>query len=87
MPVGVGPSGGGLSRRWASSRQLVNQIGDQPGPAGLVPGTEAAAGIAIKIFMKQYQIAEHWVILEQRAVVEDRPLAILIALKQPDQPL
>jgi hypothetical protein len=40
------------------------EFGDETGPAGLMGGTEACAGVAVKILMKQQVVAEVRIVLE-----------------------
>ncbi len=65
---------------------LLQQLGHQAGPAGLVAGAEAAAGVAVEVLVEQEVIAEVGVVLEQLDVAEDRPAPVGVAQEEPRQP-
>src|ERR1700722_5989846 len=44
---------------------LLDQLGDQAGPAGLVTRAEAGAIVCMEIFIEQEQISPVWIALEQ----------------------
>ena len=46
----------------------MQQLRDQSGPAGLMRGADAAAGVAVKIFVEQHVIAEVRVVLLARVL-------------------
>lgn len=66
---------------------LLNQFCDQGGPAGLMACTDAGAVVAVKIFVKQDEIAPVIITLEFFRPAEDRPAAGLVAQKNPRQTL
>ena len=55
---------------------LLDQLGDQAGPPGLVAGAEAGAGVAIEIFVEQDEVAPVRIGLELLAIAVDRPAAL-----------
>ena len=56
----------------------LQQLCDQSGPAGLVSGADAAAGVAVKILVEQDVIAEVLVVLQAWVLREDGSLAVLV---------
>ena len=48
-------------------------------------GTQAAAGVAVKILIKQHIVAESGIFLLDPRVAEHRPVALLVAQKDPAQ--
>jgi len=53
--------------------QANQDLCDQSSPAGLVAGSAATAGVAVKIFMEGNQIAPEGIVVEELAVAEYRP--------------
>src|ERR1700730_13293143 len=74
----------GLSR--SSCRAKVQHQRNQSGPAGLVRGTEATAGIAVKELVEQQIITADRVLLLHRRCAEDRPMSVLAAKEDAAQP-
>ena len=66
---------------------LLNQLGDQARPTGLVARAQARAGVAMKIFMEQEIIPPARVGLQQFMVAIEGPPALLIAQEEIDQPV
>src|SRR5260370_29890444 len=64
---------------------FINQLGYQGSPAGLMAGTEPAAGISVEIFVEQDEIAPVRIVLELLQVAEDRTASALITLEEPVQ--
>src|SRR5262249_59435688 len=56
----------------------LQQLGDQPGPAGLVRRADAAPRVAVEVFVKQQVIPEVRVVLVFGRLAEDRPPAALV---------
>ena len=53
------PQGGGKTRRSGGGirHSALEQVGDAGGPAGLVGGTEAAAGFGVEVFVEKERVA------------------------------
>ena len=60
---------------------LLNQLGYQPRPAGLVTRAQARAAIAMKILVEQQIVAKVWILLQFFPVAEGGPAAARIAEK------
>src|SRR5258706_9501524 len=60
---------------WLGAR--LQQLGHEAGPAGLMRGTHAAAGVAVKIFMEQDVVLEVGIVRELRMIFENGTLAVL----------
>jgi hypothetical protein len=63
-------------RQHAGARSRAQQQCDQPGPAGLVRGAQAAASIAVKIFVEERMVTEVRIVAEQ---AERRAMAVFVA--------
>ena len=66
---------------------LLNQLGNQPCPAGLMACAQSRAVIAMKVFMEEDMVSPVWVLLQERVVAIERPSAALIAQEETDQPV
>src|SRR5271165_6002547 len=78
-----------LPRWWhagTGARFRPQQQRDQPSPASLVGGSETAAGIAVKIFVKKRMVAEVRIVAEQWRGAERRTVALLVGKEQPGEP-
>src|SRR5208282_1620215 len=77
----------GLRRRLRCTGGAVRtqQQCNQAGPAGLMRCTQAAAGGAVKILIKQHIVAEPGIFLLDPRIAEHRPVALLVAQKNPAQ--
>ena len=53
----------GLRLRGRAAARL-QELGDQPGPAGLVRGADAAAVVAVEVFVEQQVVAEVRIVLQ-----------------------
>lgn len=74
-------------RERAASALLLNQLRDQPSPAGLMRGPESAAGIAVEIFMEQMPLAIAQGIEAAAGSARERPFAVGISRPEVDQPV
>ena len=63
----------------------LQELGHQPGPAGLVTGPHTRAIIAMKKFIEQDVVAPVWVILEFIRTALDRATSLIITHKYPCQ--
>ena len=61
------------------------QLRDEAGPARLMRGTDAAAGVAVEVLVEGDQIAPVRIVLEQVLVPEDRASALLVPQKDARQ--
>ena len=61
------------------------QFGHQTGPTCLVAGPQAGAIVAVKVFVKKYQVPPMRVILQYIYPAIDRPQTVSITQKQPDE--
>src|SRR5262249_23408362 len=66
-------------------RELVDQVGDEPRPTGLVRCATAAAIVAVEIFMEQDVILEMRIGLKFLVAAENRAPAICPAQKKLEQ--
>src|SRR6266511_460128 len=62
-----------------------DQVGDEPGPAGLVGGPEAGAGVAVEVLVEEDQVVPRWVLLQLAVAAEDGAPALLVPQEQRDQ--
>src|SRR6516225_5504716 len=67
--------------RRAGGAGRMQQQRNQGGPTGLMRGTQAAAGVAVKILVKQHIVAEANIGLLDPRVPEDRSPTLLVAQK------
>ncbi len=67
--------------RLASFAPGPEQFGDQAGPAGLMRRADAAAGVAVKVFVEQNVILEMRVRRELRMIFQHGPLAVFALQK------
>src|SRR5262249_15811911 len=65
---------------------LLQQLGDQRGPSGLVARADRRAGVAVEILVKRNQIVPVRIGLKTRVVAEDRPAADRILQEDSRQP-
>ena len=63
----------------AGAARLLQKLGDETGPAGLVLGSEPGAGVAVEVFMEQDEIAKVGGVLELVGVSVDRSPAARVA--------
>src|SRR5690242_5757349 len=63
-------------RAFYSLPTLLQQLGDQAGPAALMAGADARAVVAVKVFVKLDQVAPVRVGLELRRAAVDRPVTV-----------
>src|SRR5687767_7816132 len=66
---------------------LLDQFGDEGGPAGLVARAEAGAGISVEVLIEEEMVAPVGVLLEGRTVGEHRAAAVRVALEDLHQAL
>src|SRR5579871_235740 len=66
---------------------LLNELGNQAGPAGLMARAQARAIIAMKIFMEEDVVAPMLVALQERIAAVERPPAAFIAQEEVDEPV
>ncbi len=71
--------------RFSGAARLLQQLGDETGPASLVLGAEPGAGIAVEVLMKQDEIAKVGGVLELVRVSVDRSSAAGVALEDARQ--
>src|SRR6476646_6207234 len=74
----------GFSRR-TPPRDVLDHLGDERGPAGLVGGAEASAGVAAEVLVEQHEIAPRRV-HEQRIAAVTGALSILARHEQAREP-
>ena len=65
---------------------LLQQFGDEAGPAGLMACSEAATVVAVKVFVEQNMIAKMRVGLKLLGLAEDRPPAVVVFQEDARQP-
>src|SRR5579883_953511 len=61
---------------------LLHEFGEQAGPSGLVAGADAAAVVAVEVFVEQDQVAPVGIGLELVEVAEYRAPAVAVAQEQ-----
>ena len=64
----------------------MDQLGDHPGPAGLVTGAEPFARVAVEILVELDEVAPVWVGIETFAVAVHRAPTLRVARKEADEP-
>src|SRR5207248_3600648 len=64
---------------------LLEQFGDEAGPAGLMVGPKAGAVVAVEVFIEQNQIAPIGIALEDFGSPSDGPAARVVAQENADQ--
>src|SRR5947209_10257780 len=62
---------------------LLEELGDEAGPARLVARADAGAVVAVEVLVEQNHVAPVRVALELLRVAEDRPAAVLAAQEDP----
>src|SRR3954447_187687 len=70
-----------------SSSPLVDQVGDEPRPAGLVRGAEAGAGVAVEVLEELQIVAPVRIVLKFRGRTEGAPSAVGTAREETDHPV
>src|SRR5215203_5322165 len=68
-----------------SPSPLVNQGGDEAGPAGLVRGAEAHAGVAVEVFVEEDEVAPVWVGLKFFVPAVGGAAAVGVAREEADE--
>src|SRR4051794_41675342 len=63
------------------------EVRDQPGPAGLVRGADAAAGVAVEVLEEEQVVPEVRVVLQLRVAAEHRPPPVGPAQEEAGQPV
>ena len=63
---------------------LVDEVGDEAGPAGLVAGAEAGAGVPMEVLVKQKVVAPMGIVLKFFGVAVDRAPSIGTMLEDVD---
>src|SRR6266540_6872214 len=58
---------------------LLQELGDQAGPAGLVAGADAGPAVAVEVLVEQDQVAPVGIALEQLEGAVDRPASVTAA--------
>ncbi len=58
--------------------EQLDGLGHQPGPAGLVAGTQSGAVVAVEIFVEKDQVSPVGIALEFLRAAVDRPLAVFV---------
>ena len=64
--------------RMLGAAARLQEFGDEPRPAGLMRRADAAASVAMKIFMEQHVVLEVRVGGELGMIFQDGPLAVAI---------
>ena len=80
-------SAGNVARAGLLIAVLLNQLGDQRGPTGLVAGADAGAVVAVEIFVKGNQVAPVRIALKFFRAAENRAPSVFILKKDACQPL
>jgi len=62
-----------------------DEVGDQRGPARLVAGADAPAGVTVEVLVEGQQVVPVPVGLEEAGVAEDRAAAILVVEEDRNQ--
>src|SRR5215207_9218878 len=75
----------GCRWRLLAHRRLFDQLSDQGGPAGLVGGAEAGAGVAVEVLMEEDVVPPVRVGLLERVGAEDGAAAVGAAEEDRDQ--
>src|SRR5438876_7276154 len=65
---------------------LLEELGDEAGPARLVARADAGAVVAVEVLVEQNHVAPVRVALELLRVAVDRPAAVLAAPEDPREP-
>src|SRR5690348_15627578 len=68
-------------REGTSFSALLEKLGDEAGPAGLMTGAKAGAVVAMEVFIKQNQVAPMRITLKEFCAAGDRAAAGAIAQK------
>lgn len=63
-----------------------NHRRNQPRPSGLMTGADAAAGIAVEVFVEQHVVLKQRIDLAPRMVIENWSLAVLVGEKDAREP-
>ena len=65
---------------------LLDELGDEAGPAGLVGCAQARAAVAVEKFVKQKVILEIRICVKERIIAEAGAAAVIVRQKKVDQP-
>src|ERR1700730_1187527 len=76
-----------LRRSSMSASPLVDEVGDQSTPAGLVAGAQPLPSVAVVVLVKQDQVAPMGIVLHLRVFTRRRTAARGIARENRDHPL
>ena len=77
------PAPGGIVRGCRGfGGEVVDEVGDEAGPAGLVRGAETVAVVAVEVFVERDVVPEVRVVLELGVAAEDRPAAVRAAQEE-----
>ena len=64
---------------------LLEEFRDQAGPPGLMAGAQARSAVAVKVFVKQNQVAPMRIVLQDFGSARDGTAAGAVAQKDADQ--
>src|SRR5438445_13847951 len=66
---------------------LLDEVGNEAGPAGLVARAYTSAVVAIKVLVERNVVAPVWIMLEGLLIAEHRPPPVSVPRKDADQAL
>src|SRR5688572_21521191 len=75
--------GSGWCRSADVAGTRLEKLGDEAGPAGLVPGADTASAVAVEVLEEEQVIAEVRILLQPRMLREDRPPPRFVLEEEP----
>src|SRR5690606_7243821 len=66
---------------------LVDEVGDQPGPARLMAGAQPHAGLAVEVLVEEQGVPPRWVGAEALVAAPERTCAALVQRVEADHAL
>src|SRR5215470_18964951 len=74
------------AERKSSLAALLEQLGDEARPAGLVAGADARAVVAVKVLVEEHEVTPVWVALEFLGAAVDGPASVGASQEDARQP-
>ena len=66
--------------------QVLQDLSDEPRPAGLVACAAAATGVAVEVLVEWDQVAPVGILVESLAIAEDGAFTVLVAQEDAREP-
>src|SRR5262249_58818639 len=76
-----------VTHGWHLPVTPADEVGDHPGPAGLVGGAQPRAVVAVEVLVEHEVVLPRRVVLQPRDLPEARPTAVRPSQEQGDEPV